>query len=129
MKELKFRVWDEVRKMWHIFTLGDLIRGVIGTYEIDSINADFKKVYKFTGKKDKNDVEIYKGDIVKAVATEKFSDESFVSDIICNEEGDIGRWEVRSSKDARHGLGISWGGWESLEVIGTVFENPELIKE
>ena len=150
MEEIKFRIWDkQIREMLPMdddFALtldgkhlierdGEIVNTRTGEESLwgweGTSGMKFKDRFillQFTRRLDKNDVEIYKGDIVKAVAEKKFANSSRIGEIVCNEGTDIGEWQVSPSKDSKIGLGIGWGGWKSLEVIGNVFENPELIK-
>ncbi len=117
MNEIKFRVWDEIRKMWHIFTLDDIVyEQAIGVYEISSINADFNKAYQFTGLKDKNGKEIYVGDILRTwCGGDEQNSPYLVEDL-------RSFYEAIDTKD-------SYLRINQYERIGNIHENPELIKK
>lgn len=136
MREIKFRgfgTWGNCKQWWY----GDLTHSVDGKVEIivsrndirtHNYHVDKKSVGQYTGLKDKNGKEIYEGDVVVAVAEEKYLDRSITSDVVFNTNGG---WQVRerpaSDWTYEHGLAIEWGGWESIEVIGNIYENPELL--
>lgn len=119
MREIKFRVWNTDR-MIPPFTIQD---AVLSTVHKPHLNLTTQKrhIYmQFTGLLDKNGKEIYEGDIIScqrvgnSLRDKKvvfFTDGMFTA----NESGD----ETKSSTPI---IGIK------CEIIGNIYENPELTK-
>jgi uncharacterized phage protein (TIGR01671 family) len=78
-----------------------------------------QKIEQWTGTKDKNNEEIYCGDIVKATSDE-YSNENFIAHVIF----DDGNYLTYINSCDIRGL---WSG-ENIEIIGNINENSELIK-
>ncbi|MDE6425592.1 MAG: YopX family protein [Ruminococcus sp.] len=71
---------------------------------------------QFTGFTDKNGIKIFEGDVVHCIGGESYY--SF-------HEAD----EIIIVKDITDGVCIYFGAVESLEVIGNIHDNPELMEE
>lgn len=121
MKEFKFRAWDKKGK--NMFTINNLeIYDELdrdGFYDIDSvINNESWEVMQWTGLKDKNDKDIYEGDILKTKRQiKKFHIVEWTNPIMYGDEyGDTA------------GLDMGCSVYPECEVIGNIYENPEMIK-
>jgi len=110
MREIKFRVWDiEKKQMLHIHTLFLKNKDEICPPGI---------LMQYTGLKDKNGKEIYEGDIVHFQS--QFSHESFT---------EVVGWEIENGDEmgTYTGFGLFYKAKE-YEVIGNIYENPELLE-
>lgn len=115
MREIKFRVWDNIRNVIRPKT-------ALAFNKEGALLFDYETLMQYTGLKDKNDVEIYESDIIKAIwskdCDEYIANEEWIGDIFFNYGSfDInGEWCV--SLNCFNG---------TLEVIGNIYENPELL--
>lgn len=117
-RPLKFRAWDKKnRKMYDNVQDGIMIDenyglhfGVICNNQHD--HYDFV-VLQYTGLKDKNGVEIYEGDVLTELGSIKV--------VEWTTEG-LG-WQFRTIKDEPGNYSAK------IEVIGNIYENPELINK
>lgn len=87
------------------------------------VPVDTESVGQYTGLKDKNDVEIYEGDIVRYI---DFGTE-FISEVIRGTEKGTGYY-VRCSGKGYYAVNPSCIKLYKFEVIGNIHDNPELLK-
>ena len=126
MREIKFRAWHKEKKiMGEVLGIDILHKEIFFSNEdVDCYeHTDFKDIelMEYSGLKDKNEKEIYEGDIVKLRANHgigviKYSDEwgAFVVEYIKPRPLVV--------------LGINYYK-EDIEILGNIYENSELIKE
>lgn len=126
MRDIKFRVWSKESKKMYLPKKGcDFLVRIDGEYFVDEdivenvglipVKKDDSVLMQYTGLKDKNGKEIYEGDIVK-VNGELM--EVFFKD------GYFG-W----GKEHSGAYSFDPFGAEQLEIIGNIYENPNLLKE
>jgi uncharacterized phage protein (TIGR01671 family) len=137
MREIKFRAWDfEYERFLESHELSDCRISRTGApYRPDS-SAPFNRWDKdpvfqqYTGLKDKNGVEIYEGDIIRLVINasewhETVSREKFAPFVVRWSESLMG-W-FPESQNGYEPDETWWDQWD-VEVIGNIYENPELLE-
>lgn len=118
MRQIKFRAWDKKDKLW-------LTGWHIGQEGVASEYGN-KVVMQFTGLHDRNEKEIYEGDVVKykydslneCVTEIKYENTTGLYRLGC---------EVSEKSAINHILGLS-ESYHTVEIIGNIYENPDLLK-
>lgn len=120
MRKIKFRAWDKEGKKWLdisylFFDSGGKVIGY--TIKGDTHTIDKVELVEYTGLKDKNGKEIYEGDIVQ----------------LDERVGLIGQMVFHNGsfcfRQDRNHIMTTLGDWfqeKEREVIGNIYENPEL---
>ncbi|BGE83029.1 YopX family protein [Staphylococcus petrasii] len=128
MPKIKFRVWDDTKKQMIDWEDVDLTKE-IGEEEITVFKPTgmfshpiFEPIImQSTGLKDKNGTEIYEGDIIQH--SEKPNPYfSYPFEVI---QARTGEWRL---DNFRCGTVLAFSNQDELEVIGNIYENPELLE-
>jgi len=154
MREIKFRVWDTAAKQPMIyfgsnFELDDdadtiSFRTEKDTFVMGDRDEDGKRftLMQYTGLKDKNGKEIYEGDVVEfSDKWEWYKTKYGISMMFAKSEKGDRYAKLKAAYEAEpmerrvvkfdpyEAYGLSKGDLESYwEVIGNLYENPDLIK-
>lgn len=126
MREIKFRAWDG-QKM-HANALFTEIKPAqvfedvqLSAYYAPSIsNCSMNVLMQFTGVCDRKGAEIYEGDILQDYFWR-------TGDDVHSVESRPGYFATISLK--RGMMGYLWSGPHNLEVIGNIYEHPELMTQ
>lgn len=123
MKDIKFRAWDGqcMHQDWMVFTEES------GETTCRQLAKKAEKVMQYTGLKDKNEKEIYEGDIIQSVMCicGKNSCTSHSKDVFTVEwdEFQTGFYPFNQQYESDNFKSAG-----NKEIIGNIYENPELLK-
>lgn len=130
MREIKFKGKRIDNREW---VYGDLLQGCELCCEISDCNSidgtryeiDENTIGQYTCLKDKNGVEIYEGDIVKI-------NDEIIAKVIWDKDY-LGYFLYADEKNGidyfENGEQPLYDYWGSIEVIGNIYDNPELLEK
>lgn len=135
MKPIKFRAWDSRNNQMHHrlkikFGLkGTMVLVGASDNEVDrwlTLPNNVVKLMQFTGLLDKNKKEVYEGDILRVKCLDKYHTEIFEAVIQWYQPECLYHLQEKTSHGYRY-----WGTQqtESIEIIGNIYESPELISK
>ena len=129
MRDIKFRAWNEVEEKmlnWNEFLDTNMKNTFIAPESTGLI------LMQYTGLKDKNGKEIYEGDIVKVKLYKGEEEKYFIGKV----EYFGSNFIVDADNNSEYhvydldGFGIDYRyNLEDCEVIGNIYDNPELLEK
>ena len=144
-REIKFRAKSLLTGEWvcgYYYNLPDGLKGKLRhiiVYEnkgfgIQTVHepVDVDTLGQYTGLEDKNDKEIFEGDIVKAHGNDTMfpEEEAFIGEVVYDDTQCC--FELRKEVFCEDFEGIAYEACPLhgffIEVLGNVFENPELLE-
>ena len=145
MREIKFRAWDkELKEMFYPSSISwkNKIMWVCGSHGKNKLEYEIEKprteLMQFTGLLDKNGKEIYEGDIVIKKGYIWFDEDE--PNYCGTVEWIYSQWQIIAhcinpkkqgiSDGINEGIndeGIDEGKRSDWEIIGNIYENPELL--
>lgn len=141
MREIKFRAWNTEEKILIYFLYMHITYDetlVFDTFkESTYLDETFDRTTEFilmqyTGLRDKNDKEIYEGDILKCKWGQSNQEPVYQNRIVSfNQDKNTFVWTLQDKRDFENKWEGAFNQWnqDEIEVMGNIYENPKLLKE
>lgn len=132
----RFRAWDVLAEKMidEILMISFVRKEIIGKFSDGSTSVPLKFederngedviLMQSTGLKDKNDKEIFEGDIVRQVRTQPITENETITGVVTMIEG---AWLIMN--DCEQLASYLWSETDENEIIGNVYENRELLED
>lgn len=132
MREIKFRGKSKLTGKWvygnydfYIFIKTNLLENIIENKNELPIPIDIKTLGEYTGLKDQNGKEIYEGDVVAMQFQRACKRKKAVIKYIDKYAGFV----LTETLKEKENTSLGDYQMENVEVIGNIYDNPELLEE
>jgi hypothetical protein len=125
MRDIKFRIWNIDLKCFDYVNIIGICRALSSPLDCKHIFPPIGVPQQYTGLKDKNNKDIYEGDIVLKRCLCCNNLEFNRSDVVIF---DTGSFKLKSDIEMKCNHKFAFD-YQLYEVIGNIYENPELLNE
>lgn len=136
MREIKFRAWDAEHKVmfavWKLNCSNGPYKAMPESFYAMDFNkglVDFSKceLMQYTGIKDKNGKEIYEGDVIEMYSDAcLYSVGGVLEQRVVSWDNTRNGWNFLESRNYKCQIHSDEELSDTLEIIGNIYENPEL---
>lgn len=127
MREIKFRAWDKEHKRWTNYSIADDLPRFYdkhtGCWKTDKEGKRFI-LSQYTGLKDKNNREIYEGDVIKAISFARW-----IGVVEYSDENSTFIFDDLDKKYRGDSIVFMSQFDQGFKILGNIYENPELLDE
>ena len=125
----KYRVWDKELQTMLDVSLIDFKKGVlVGEHwkfgETNFMSFDEIVLMQSTGLFDKNNKEIFEGDVVRQVRTQPTTENETITGVVTMIEG---AWLIMNDNEQL--ASYLWSETDENEIIGNIYENKDILEE
>lgn len=124
----KYRVWDKELQTMLDVSLIDFKKGVlVGEHwefgETNFMSFDEIVLMQSTGLFDKNNKEIFEGDVVRQVRTQPTTENETITGVVTMIEG---AWLIMNDNEQL--ASYLWSETDENEIIGNIYENKDILE-
>ena len=124
----KYRVWDKELQTMLDVSLIDFKKGVlVGEHwefgETNFMSFDEIVLMQSTGLFDKNNKEIFEGDVVRQVRTQPTTENETITGVVTMSEG---AWLIMNDNEQL--ASYLWSETDENEIIGNIYENKDILE-